>query len=162
MKKMQDIQPQLKQIRENLKDDPQKMNLEVMKVMKESKANPLSGCLPMLLQFPIFLALYQVLGQSIELYQAPFVLWIKDLSLKDPYYILPVLMGLTMFIKHKITPTTMDPTQAKVMMIMPVLFSFFMISLPSGLTLYIFVSTLFGVAQQLYFLSEKTKEVKAV
>jgi YidC/Oxa1 family membrane protein insertase len=162
MKKMQDIQPQLKQIRENLKDDPQKMNLEVMKVMKESKANPLSGCLPMLLQFPIFLALYQVLGQSIELYQAPFVLWIKDLSLKDPYYILPVLMGLTMFIQQKITPTTMDPTQAKVMMIMPVLFSFFMISLPSGLTLYIFVSTLFGVAQQLYFLSEKTKEVKAV
>ena len=109
----------------------------------------------MLLQFPVFIALYQVLGQSIELYQAPFGLWINDLSLKDPYYVLPVLMGLTMFVQQKITPNTMDPTQAKVLMFMPLLFTFFMVSLPSGLTLYIFISALFGILQQIYFMKEK-------
>lgn len=111
----------------------------------------------MFLQFPVFIALYQVLGQSIELYQAPFGLWIHDLSLKDPFYVLPVLMGVTMFVQQKITPNTMDPAQARILMFMPIIFTFFMVSLPSGLTLYIFVSSLFGILQQVYFLRDKSK-----
>ena len=156
MKKMQDIQPQIKALKEKFKDDPKKQQQEMMLLMKERKVNPISGCLPMLLQFPVFIALYQVLGQSIELYQAPFVFWIQDLSLKDPYYVLPVLMGMTMFLQQKLTPTTMDPAQQKVFMIMPVLFALFMVTLPSGLTLYIFVSALFAVLQQVFFLRAKT------
>ncbi len=147
MKRMQKIQPQIKEIREKLKDNPQEMNMKVMGLMKENKANPVSGCLPMLLQFPIFFAFYRVLGQSIELYQAPFMLWIQDLSLKDPYYILPVLMSVAMFFQMKISPSAMDPMQKKVMMFMPLVFGIFMLGLPSGLTLYIFISTLFGIIQ---------------
>jgi len=152
MKVMQVLQPQMKAIREKYKDDQQRMNQEIMGLMKTHKANPLGGCLPMLLQFPIFIALYQVLGHSIELYQAPFAFWIHDLSAKDPYYVLPVLMGITLFVQQKVTPNTMDPAQAKVLAFMPLLFSFFMLSLPSGLTLYMFVNGLAGVAQQMYFL----------
>lgn len=152
MKAMQVIQPKINALREKYKNDTQKLNQEMMGMMREHKVNPLGGCLPVLLQLPIFLALYQVLGQSVELYQAPFIFWITDLSLKDHYYVLPILMGITMFAQQKLTPTTMDPMQAKVMMFMPILFAFLMISLPSGLTLYIFVSALFGVGQQLYFL----------
>ena len=126
-----------------------------MLLMKQEKVNPLGGCLPMFLQMPVFFALYQVLGQSIELYQAPFFGWISDLSLKDPFYVLPVLMGVTLWIQHKVTPTTMDPAQAKVMQFMPIIFSVMMVSLPSGLTLYTFVSTLFGVLQQQFFMRDK-------
>jgi YidC/Oxa1 family membrane protein insertase len=157
MKVMQKIQPQMKALREKYKDDAQTMNREVMLLMKQNKASPLGGCLPMLLQLPVFFALYQVLGQSIELYRSPFIFWIHDLSSKDPFYVLPVLMGITMFVNQKMTPTTMDPQQAKIMMIMPVIFTFFMVSLPSGLTLYIFISTLFGIIQQYIFLRERTK-----
>jgi YidC/Oxa1 family membrane protein insertase len=160
MKVMQKIQPEMTRIREKYKDaTPDKkmqMNQEIMELMKAHKANPLGGCLPMLLQLPVFFALYQVLGQSIELYKAPFMLWITDLSAKDPYFVLPVLMGITMFVQQKITPTTMDPQQAKIMMWMPVIFSVFMVSLPSGLTLYIFVSTLFGIIQQFVFMRDRT------
>jgi YidC/Oxa1 family membrane protein insertase len=159
MKVMQKLQPQMNTVRERYKDksaeEKLKMNAEIMALMKENKANPLGGCLPMLLQLPVFIALYQVLGQSIELYQAPFIFWIHDLSLRDPWFVLPILMGITMFIQQKITPSTMDPAQAKIMMWMPVIFSFFMISLPSGLTLYIFVSTLFGIIQQFVFLRDR-------
>jgi len=119
--------------------------------------NPLGGCLPMLLQMPILFALFQVLGNSIEIYQAPFIFWIHDLSVKDPFYVLPILMGITLFIQHKITPTTMDPAQAKVMQFMPIIFSLMMVSLPSGLTLYTFVSTLFGILQQRFFTSDSNK-----
>lgn len=159
MKVMQTLQPQMKAIREKYKDDQQRMNQEIMTLMRAHKANPVGGCLPMLLQLPIFLALYQVLGHSIELYQAPFAFWIQDLSAKDPYYVLPVLMGATLFVQQKITPNTLDPAQARIMMFMPLLFSFFMLSLPSGLTLYIFVSGVFGVLQQLYFM--KFNQVEA-
>lgn len=162
MKAMQAIQPQMQAIRTKYKEDPQKMNTEVMSLMRESKVNPLGGCLPMLLQLPIFFALYRVLGNSIELYQAPFMLWIHDLSLKDPFYVLPILMGVTMFIQQKITPTTMDPAQAKIMLFMPVLFSFLMISLPSGLTLYIFVSTLFAILQQKFFMREAATQTTSI
>jgi YidC/Oxa1 family membrane protein insertase len=155
MKGMQKIQPMMKEIREKHKDDPARANQEVMALMKEQKVNPMGGCIPTLLQFPVFIALYQVLGQSIELYHAPFILWIQDLSAKDPYYVLPVLMGATMFLQMKTTPTTMEPAQQKIMMIMPLVFTFFMAALPSGLTLYMFVSALFSVVQQLYFLKDK-------
>ena len=111
----------------------------------------------MLLQMPILFALFQVLGNSIEIYQAPFIFWIHDLSVKDPFYVLPILMGITLFIQHKITPTTMDPAQAKVMQFMPIIFSLMMVSLPSGLTLYTFVSTLFGILQQRFFTSDSNK-----
>ncbi len=153
--KMQKIQPLLKQIREKNKDDSQKANLETMALMKEHKVNPVGGCLPMLLQLPIFFAFYRVLSESIVMYQSPFIFWINDLSLKDSLYILPVLMGATMFIQQKLTPTSLEPMQQKVMMFMPLIFSVFMISLPSALTLYIFVSTLFGVLQQYLFTKSK-------
>jgi YidC/Oxa1 family membrane protein insertase len=158
MKKMQLIQPKLKTLREKYKDDPAALNRETMNLMKDEKVNPLGGCLPMFLQMPVFFALYQVLGQSVELYQAPFILWITDLSQKDPFYVLPVLMGVTLFIQHKITPTTMDPQQAKIMMWMPLIFSLFTLGLPSGLTLYIFISTLFGVIQQYIFTMDTKQE----
>jgi YidC/Oxa1 family membrane protein insertase len=158
MKAMQVIQPKIQALREKYKDDQPKQQQEMMALMKENKVNPLGGCLPVFLQFPIFIALYQVLGHSVELYQAPFVLWIHDLSLKDPFYILPVLMGVTMFIQQKITPnTSMDPAQAKVLLFMPILFTFFMISLPSGLTLYMWVGAVFSVLQQMYFMRDKPR-----
>ncbi len=161
MKVMQKLQPEMQRIREKYKSDPQTMNREVMDLMKRNKANPLGGCLPMLLQLPVFIALYSVLGQSVELYRAPFTLWISDLSVKDHFYVLPVLMGITMYIQQKITPApNMDPAQQKVLQFMPILFTFFMIGLPSGLTLYIFVSTLFGITQQYYFMREKNPDAK--
>lgn len=162
MKAMAAINPQMAAIREKYKADPQRVNMEIMALMKTNKVNPVGGCLPMLLQLPVFFALYRVLGNSIELYQAPFVLWIVDLSLKDQFYVLPVLMGIVMFIQQKITPSTMDPAQQKVFMFMPILFAGMMISLPSGLTLYIFVSTLFGIIQQLYFMDKKVATAVAV
>lgn len=159
MKKMQVIQPKIQAIREKYKDDSQKMNSEVMSLMRDQKVNPLGGCLPMLLQMPIFFALYQVLGQSIELYNAPFIFWVSDLSSKDPFYVLPVLMGLSMYIQMKITPSTMDPTQAKIMQFMPLIFTIPMLALPSGLTLYMLVSTLFGIVQQQIFMRDKSSQV---
>ena len=148
---MQVIQPDMKKIKEKYKDNPQKMQQETMALMKRHGANPISGCLPMLLQMPIFFAFYKVLYSSVELVDAPFYFWILDLSEKDPYYILPVLMGLAMFLNMKLTPsTTMDPAQQKVMMLMPIMFTFFMVNLPSGLTLYILVSTVVGMLQQLF------------
>lgn len=154
MRAMQKIQPELKRLKEIYKDNTQQLNQETMKLMRDNKVNPAGGCLPLLLQLPVFWALYQVLQNSIELYHSPFILWIQDLSMKDPYYILPVLMGLSMLIQQKITPNTMDPAQAKVMMFMPLFFAFLMMSLPAGLTLYIFVSTIFGVIQQVYMVRE--------
>lgn len=155
MKAMQKIQPQITSLRERYKNDPLKLNQEMMALMKENKANPLGGCLPMLIQIPIFFALYRVIGSSIELYQSPFGLWITDLSSHDHFYVLPVLMGITMFIQQKITPSTMDPAQAKILAFMPLIFTVFMLQLPSGLTLYMFVSALFGITQQWIMLRPK-------
>ncbi len=156
MKAMQKVQPIIASLREKHKDDPMRLNTEMMAVMKQNGANPIGGCLPMLLQIPVFFALYRVIGSSIELYNSPFVLWIHDLSAHDPFYVLPVLMAVFMFIQQKITPTTMDPTQAKIMMFLPVVFSLFMLQLPAGLTLYMVVSTLFGITQQYLMMREKT------
>lgn len=159
IKAMQKIQPILKQIQEKYKDNRQELNLQTMKLMRENKVNPLGGCLPMLLQIPVFFALYQVFGQSIELYMAPFFLWITDLSLKDPFYVLPLGMAGTMFVQQKMTPTTtMDPAQQKVLLFMPVLFSLMMLNLPAALNLYIFVSSLFAVIQQLIFMNDKSNK----
>ena len=151
MKKMQVIQPELKELREKHKDDPQRMQKETMALFKRAKANPVGGCLPLLLQMPIFFAFYKVLYSAVELVDAPFYFWIHDLSEKDPYYILPVLMAGAMFLNTKLTPTaTADPAQQKIMMFMPLIFGFIMKDLPSGLTLYIFISTLMGMLQQLF------------
>lgn len=153
---MQKIQPQLQQVREKYKNDPMAVNRETMALMKQHNANPLSSCLPMLIQIPIFFALWRTIGSSIEIYQQPFFGWITDLSAHDHFFVLPVLMGVTMYFQQKLTPTTMDPTQAKILNFMPILFTFFMLSLPSGLTLYNFISALFGVAQQYFLLKDNS------
>lgn len=150
MKKMQVIQPELAKIKEKYKDDSQRMQKETMDLFKKAGANPLSGCLPLLLQMPFFFAIYKVLYSSVELVGAPFYGWIHDLSIHDPYYVLPLLMAVAMFAQQKMTPTTtMDPTQAKIMLFMPVIFAFIMKSLPAGLVLYILVSTVVGIFQQM-------------
>lgn len=159
MKNMQKIQPMMQSLRERYKEDPLTMNREIMALMKEHKANPLGGCLPMLLQIPIFFALYQVIQSSVELYQSPFFGWIGDLSSHDRFYILPALMGITMFAQQKITPTNMDPAQAKIFMYMPLIFTVFMLQLPSGLTLYMFISGLFGLVQQWIVLRDKNQPI---
>lgn len=149
MREMQRVQPQMAKIKEKFKDNKEQMNKAIMDLMRSNKVNPLGGCLPLLIQMPIFFALYRVFYNAIELYQAPFFGWIQDLSAKDPYYITPILMGGAMFIQQKMTPsTTMDPAQQKMMLFMPIIFSFFMIALPSGLVIYILFSTLLQVASQ--------------
>jgi YidC/Oxa1 family membrane protein insertase len=151
MEEMKALQPQLTALREKHKKDPQKMNAEMMRLYKEHKVNPMGGCLPMLLQLPFFVALYNVLNVSIELRQAPFLSpWIKDLSMYDPYYILPVLMGVSMVLTMKMTSTTADPQQAKMMMFMNIAFIFLFAWLPAGLLLYITLSNVLSIVQQLY------------
>ncbi|MFH1823678.1 MAG: membrane protein insertase YidC [Candidatus Firestonebacteria bacterium] len=147
LKRMQELQPHIKTIKERHKNDMPKMNEEMMKLYKEKKINPLGGCLPLLLQMPIFFALYMILINAIELKGAPFMFWIKDLSLKDPYYILAILMGITMFIQQKMTPTT-DQQQAKIMLILPFVFTFLFASLPAGVLLYWVVQNILSVVQQ--------------
>ncbi|MBF0311914.1 MAG: membrane protein insertase YidC [Oligoflexia bacterium] len=150
MKRMQDIRPEIEKVKEKFKDDPQRMQKETMELFKREKVNPFGGCFPLLIQLPIFIAFYQVLFNAVELIEAPFFWWVKDLSAKDPYYILPVLMTIAMYIQQKMTPATgLDATQQKVMMFMPLVFGFIMKDLPSGLALYIFVSTVLGIIQQL-------------
>ena len=148
MKAMQKIQPQLKELQAKYKGDREKLNTETMKLFKMHKVNPMGGCLPMLLQFPVYIALYRVLWNSVELYHAPFFWFYKDLSAPDPYLIAPILMGIAMFLQQKLTPTATDPAQKKMMMIMPVMFTGFMLFLPVGLVMYIFVSTSMAVIQQ--------------
>lgn len=149
MKAMQKLQPQIAALKEKYKDDTQRFGQEQMALFKTHKVNPAGGCLPMLVQLPVFIALYAVLNSSVELFHAPFYFWIKDLSAKDPFYVFPVLMGISMFVQQKMTPTPgMDPTQQKIMLLMPIIFSFIMLNLPSGLTIYIFLSTLLGILQQ--------------
>lgn len=163
MKKLQLVQPELTKIREKFKDDPQRMQKESMELFKKSGANPIGGCLPLLLQMPVFFAFYKVLHAAVELVDAPFMLWIQDLSNKDPYYVLPVLMTGAMFLQQKMTPNTItDPVQKKVMMFMPLIFGVIMKDLPSGLSLYIFVSTLFGIIQQVMVFNAKSKKNEPV
>ncbi|MDX1386741.1 MAG: membrane protein insertase YidC [bacterium] len=148
MKAMQKLQPQLKEIREKYKEDKERLNQETMSLFRTHKVNPMGGCLPMLIQMPIYIALYKVLYNATELYHAPFFWFYRDLSAPDPYYILPILLGVAMLAQQKMTPSTGDPTQAKMMMIMPIMFTVFMLFLPLGLVLYIFVNTVMTVIQQ--------------
>ncbi len=155
MKEMQKLQPRLKELKEKYPNDKQRLNMETMQLFKSHKVNPLGGCLPMLVQMPIYIALYKVLYNSIELYRAPFFWFYKDLSGPDPFFIMPALLGVVMFWQQKMTPaTTADPVQRQMMMIMPVMFTAFMLFLPLGLVLYIFVNTVMSVAQQYLFQKE--------
>jgi len=148
MKNMQTMQPQMKAIKEKYKDDKTKKNKATMELYKRNKINPMGGCLPMILQIPIFIGLYEVLAVTIELRHAPFAFWLVDLSAKDPYYITPVLMGISMFLHQKMTPSAMDPMQAKMMMIMPVVMTFLFLNFPSGLVLYWLVNNILSIVQQ--------------
>ena len=154
MKAMQTLQPEMAKIRERYKNDKEKMNRKIMEMYKEQRVNPLGGCLPMLIQIPVFFALYEVLLNNIALRHAPFIFWLTDLSVKDPYYITPLIMGATMFVQQKMTPTAMDPTQAKLFMVMPVVFTFLFLNFPSGLVIYWLVNNLLTILQQ-YFINRK-------
>ena len=161
MKKLQDIQPKMAEIREKYKKTPKKMQHELMGLYKRQKVNPLGGCLPMLLQLPVFFALYKVLLIAIELRGAPFILWITDLSARDPIYILPIIMGATMVLQMKMTPSAMDPIQQKLMLLMPVVFTFLFLTFPSGLVLYWLVNNVLSIAQQFYVNKKLSKEKSA-
>ncbi len=150
MKEMQKLQPKMVELKEKFKNDRDAMNRAVMDLYKTHKVNPMGGCLPMIVQIPVFFALYKALMFSIELRHAPFVLWITDLSAKDPYYVTPIIMGVTMFIQQKMTPTNMDPIQAKMMLALPVVFTFMFLNFPSGLVLYWLINNILTIAQQAY------------
>jgi len=149
MKMMRLIQPKIAAVQEKYKGDRDRLNKELMKLYKDQKVNPLGGFLPMILQMPVFVALFNVLYTTIDLRQAPFMLWITDLSMQDPYYVLPVIMGVTMFIQQKITPTTMDPAQAKIMLVLPVGMTFLFVNFPAGLVLYWVTNNALTISQQL-------------
>jgi YidC/Oxa1 family membrane protein insertase len=150
MKKMAKLQPQLQKLRDKHKDDREALNREMLVMMRSQGYNPMAGCLPMIIQMPIFFALYRVLYSSIELYHAPFALWINDLSSKDPFYVTPVLLAATMYIQQKMTPTTAtDPAQQRMMQFMPLIFGAMMITLPAGLTIYMLVNALASIVQQM-------------
>jgi YidC/Oxa1 family membrane protein insertase len=148
MAKMRKFAPHLQQLKERYGDDRQKLHEAMMKIYQEEKINPLGGCLPILVQIPVFIALYWVLLSAVELRQAPFALWITDLSEKDPYYVLPLVMAVTMFIQTKLSPPSPDPVQQKVMMFMPLIFSVFFFFFPAGLVLYWLVNNVLSILQQ--------------
>jgi YidC/Oxa1 family membrane protein insertase len=148
MKQMQVIQPKVLAIQEKFKDDRDRLNKELIKLYRDHKVNPVGGCLPMVLQMPVFVALFNILYMTIDLRQAPFMLWITDLSVQDPYYVLPLVMGATMVIQQKMTPTAADPAQAKLFMLMPIMFTAMFINFPSGLTIYWLVNNVLSIAQQ--------------
>jgi YidC/Oxa1 family membrane protein insertase len=148
MAKMRKLQPRIKLLQERYKDDREALSKNMMEMYKREKVNPVAGCLPMLVQMPVFLAFYWVLLESVEMRQAPFILWITDLSSRDPYFILPVLMGAAMFGQFKLNPAPPDPVQAKVFMLMPLMMTGMMAFFPSGLVLYWFSNTLLSIAQQ--------------
>ncbi|HXC92535.1 MAG TPA: membrane protein insertase YidC [Geobacteraceae bacterium] len=150
MKEMQKLQPKMQELKDKFKDDRDGLNRAVMELYKTHKVNPLGGCLPMIVQIPVFFGLYKALMFSIELRHAPFYFWLQDLSAKDPYYVTPIIMGATMFIQQKMTPTNMDPIQAKMMLALPVVFTFMFLNFPSGLVLYWLVNNILTIAQQAY------------
>ncbi len=159
MAKQRALKPEIDKINELYKDDREKKGAAMMELWRKNKVNPLGGCLPVLLQMPIFFALYQTLSTSIELYHAPFVWWWADLSSPDPYYVLPVALGALMFIQQKLTPIQMDQMQAKVMLYaMPLMMTFFMLLLPTGLCLYMVTSSAIGITQQRYMYWKMDKE----
>lgn len=150
MGKMKKLQPRLKTLKERYGDDKQKLNQEMMQIYKKEKINPLGGCLPILIQIPVFIALYWVLLESVELRQAPFIFWLTDLSRSDPYFVLPVLMGASMFAQQFLNPTPLDAMQRNIMMSLPIVFTIFFLWFPSGLVLYWLVNNILSIAQQWY------------
>ncbi len=160
MQRMKDLKPKIDELNEKFKDDPQKKNQEMMALYKKEGVNPLGGCLPLLLQMPMFIALYQMLANSVELYNSPFIPgWINSLTDKDPYYIMPVALAVLMFLQQKLSPQAMDSQQQKMMMwMMPVMMLFFMAWLPSGLVLYILANTVMAVGQQWWIAKQSEKK----
>ncbi|MBM4277191.1 MAG: membrane protein insertase YidC [Deltaproteobacteria bacterium] len=150
MKEMQKVQPEMNRLKEQFKNDKARVQQEIMLLYKRRKINPMSGCLPMLVQIPVFIALYNALQNSIEMRHAPFILWIMDLSAKDPIYITPIIMGATMVLQQKMTPTAVDPAQARLFMLMPIMFTFLFLNFPSGLVLYWMVTNVLSIAHQYY------------
>ncbi|OCR25482.1 membrane protein insertase [Pseudomonas syringae] len=157
MARMRAVAPKLAILKEQHGDDRQKMSQAMMELYKKEKINPLGGCLPILVQMPVFLSLYWVLLESVEMRQAPWLLWITDLSIKDPFFILPIIMGATMFIQQRLNPTPPDPMQAKVMKLMPIIFTFFFLWFPAGLVLYWVVNNTLSITQQAYI----TRKIEA-
>jgi YidC/Oxa1 family membrane protein insertase len=158
MSAMKKLQPRIEMLKERHGDDKQKLTQATLELYRQEKVNPMSGCLPILIQIPVFIALYWVLVESVELRQAPFILWIHDLSQADPYYILPVLMGISMFFQQRLNPPPPDPLQAKIMMLMPIVFTVLFANFPSGLMLYWFVNTTLSFLQQWYIMHNVNKE----
>jgi len=160
MSGLKKLQPRIELLKERFGDDKQKLTQATLELYRAEKVNPMSGCLPILVQIPVFIALYWVLVESVQLRQAPWIFWIHDLSQQDPYYILPVLMGLSMFVQQRLNPPPPDPMQAKVMMLMPVIFTFLFANFPSGLMLYWFVNNTLSFLQQAYIMHRLDKETK--
>lgn len=161
MANMRRLQPKLEQLKQRFGDDKAKFSQATMELYKQEKVNPLGGCLPILIQIPVFIALYWVLVESVELRHAPFLLWIKDLSAADPYHILPLIMGLTLFIQQKLNPTPPDPAQAKLMMLMPIFMTILFWGFPAGLVLYWIVNNSLSILQQ-WWITRKFKDVSVV
>lgn len=148
MKEMQLIQPKVVALQSKYKDDRERLNRELIKLYRDHKVNPVGGCLPMVLQMPVFVALFNILYMTIDLRQAPFILWVTDLSVQDPYYVLPIIMGVSMVVQQKIMPTTMDPTQAKIMLLMPAFMTILFVTFPAGLVLYWLTNNVLTITQQ--------------
>lgn len=161
MARMKEITPRMQALRERFKSDPQKMNAALMELYKTEKVNPFGGCLPVVIQIPVFISLYWVLLSSVEMRGAPWILWIHDLSQQDPYFILPVLMAVSMFLQTKLNPTPPDPVQAKMMMFMPIAFSVMFFFFPAGLVLYYVVNNVLSIAQQWYITRMMGQKKKA-
>ncbi|WP_447956810.1 membrane protein insertase YidC [Vreelandella sp. EE7] len=161
MARMRKLGPEMQRLKEMYGDDRQKMSQEMMKFYQKEKINPLGGCLPILVQMPVFIALYWMLLESVELRHAPFMFWIQDLSVKDPYFILPILMGISMFVQQMLNPTPPDPMQAKIMKMLPIIFTFFFLWFPAGLVIYWVVNNIISVAQQ-YFITRRIENDPSV
>ncbi|MES9900475.1 MAG: membrane protein insertase YidC [Sedimenticola sp.] len=157
MANMRKMTPRIQALKDRYGDDKQRMNKATMEMYKKEKINPLGGCLPIVVQIPVFIALYWVLLESVELRQAPFIFWIEDMSTKDPYFVLPVIMGISMFIQQKLNPTPPDPMQAKIMMSLPFVFTFFFAFFPAGLVLYWVTNNVLSIAQQWHI----TRQIEA-
>jgi YidC/Oxa1 family membrane protein insertase len=148
MAKMKTLQPRIKNLQDTYKDDREKLGRAMMELYKREKINPVAGCLPIIIQIPVFLAFYWVLLESVEMRQAPFAFWIHDLSARDPLFILPAIMAIAMFVQYKLNPTSPDPVQARVFMIMPIVMSATFAFFPAGLVLYWVTNTILSIAQQ--------------
>jgi YidC/Oxa1 family membrane protein insertase len=150
MAKMKAVSPKLKDINERYSDDPQGKQKAMVDLYRKEKINPLGGCLPILIQIPVFMGLYWVLLESVELRQAPWILWYKDLSVRDPYFVLPIIMGATMYLQQLLNPPQVDPMQQKIFQFMPIIFTVMFLFFPSGLVLYWVVNNILSMAQQWY------------